>query len=136
MRRSLGLFLASLMFVSIACRPQTEAPMVPIRVHCPEVANAVPLTKAVAEEISFEQLTLMLPKHRIRVGFDVDDTLIFSAPAFNALQPNYDPNVIRPKDYKALTAEQKEKYHEFWDKLNKEYDDRSHAKSIGRRLLN
>jgi len=93
------------------------------------------LTAPTADEITVAQLALLLPKHPIVVGFDVDDTLVFSAPAFNALQPEYDPDVIRPRDYAALAVEQKAKYHEFWNRLNEEYDDRSIPKKIGKRLL-
>jgi acid phosphatase (class B) len=102
---------------------------------CPTSAPAVATRPAVAEEISLEQLELLLPRHPIVVGFDVDDTLVFSAPAFNALQPEYQPDVIRPMDYAQLTPAQKAKYHEFWNRLNGEYDARSTPKAIGRRLL-
>ena len=128
------LWILPLLLLSVACKP-TATPSVAISAACPQVAQPVQLSKPVAEEISFDQLVLMLPKHPIRVGFDVDDTLIFSAPAFNALQPKYDPDVIRPKDYKQLTPQMKEQYHDFWDKLNNEYDDRSTPKAIGKRLL-
>ena len=77
----------------------------------------------------------MLPRHPVRVGFDVDDTLIFSAPAFTALQTEYDPAVIRPKDVAALSAVQLKQFHAFWNRLNNEYDDRSTPKAIGQRLL-
>src|SRR6478672_13080384 len=91
----------------------------------PMVAREIPLTAPVAEPVAVEQLARMLPRHPVVVGFDVDDTLVFSAPAFNALQPQYDPAVIRPKSYEALTPEQKKQYHEFWNRLNIEYDGRS-----------
>ena len=127
-------FVLPLILLSLACK-QAPTPFVPIRTACPEVARAFQLTKPIAEEISVDQLVLLLPKHPIKVGFDIDDTLVFSAPAFNALQPKYDPDVIRPKDYKKLTPEQQEQYHEFWDKLNNEFDDLSTPKAIGKRLL-
>jgi acid phosphatase (class B) len=95
----------------------------------------IPLTKPVAKEVSVEQLKRLLPTPPIVVGFDVDDTLIFSAPAFNALEPAYPANVIRPKDYAALTPAQRRQYHEFWNRLNEEYDDRSIPKRIGKQLL-
>lgn len=101
----------------------------------PAVAHDLPLAPPVAEPISLEQLARLLPHHPVTVGFDVDDTLIFSAPAFNALQPQYDPAVIRPKSYAALTADQKRQYHDFWNKLNLDYDNRSTPKRIGQRLL-
>lgn len=88
-----------------------------------------------AGEIIFEQLEALLPRRPIVVGFDVDDTLISSTPAFNALEPWYDPDVIRPADYSKLTAEQKGNYHEFWTKLDDVYDDRSTPKLIAKRLL-
>jgi len=103
--------------------------------QCPSTARDIPLSKPVAEAVSLEQLALMLPRHAVVVGFDVDDTLVFSAPAFNALQGEYDPAVIRPKDYAALTEAQKQQYHEFWNRLNVEYDNRSVPKKIGQRLL-
>jgi len=101
----------------------------------PQVAPDIPLSAPVAEEISLEQLKRVLPAHPVVVGFDVDDTLVFSAPAFNALQPQYDAAVIRPKSYATLSPEQKGKYHEFWNRLNEEYDDRSRPKGIGKALL-
>jgi acid phosphatase (class B) len=119
-------------FFALACAAPTAQVSKP---PCPTTAAVIPLTAPSAEEISLEQLKLLLPRHPITVGFDVDDTLIFSAPAFNALQPSYDPDVIRPKNYAALTPDQKAKYHEFWNKLNEEYDDRSIPKKIGQRLL-
>jgi acid phosphatase (class B) len=127
------LLLIPIVLISLACQSAT-APAT--REHdCPTTAAVIPLSPSKAEEISVEQLALLLPRHPIVVGFDVDDTLIFSAPAFNALQPQYDPDVIRPKDYGKLTPEQKAKYHEFWNRLNEEYDDRSIPKKIGKRLL-
>lgn len=99
------------------------------------LVHEVVLTKPVAEELSLDQLKRILPAHRVVVGFDVDDTLLFSAPAFNALQSQYDAAVIRPKNYDALTAEQKKQYHAFWNSINEEYDDRSTPKQIGRALL-
>src|SRR6476661_4006376 len=92
-------FLIALL--SLAC----NAPLAP-REACPTAAAVIPLSAPVADEVTVEQLALMLPRHRVTVGFDVDDTLIFSAPAFNALQPEYDPDVIRPKNYDALTPQQ------------------------------
>src|SRR5438105_2699902 len=132
-RSALNLILGTLFLVPIACQSAT-APVA--REHaCPTTAAVIPLSAPKADEISVDQLALLLPRHPVVVGFDVDDTLIFSAPAFNALQPSYDPDVIRPKDYNKLSAQQKAKYHEFWNKLNEEYDDRSIPKKIGKRLL-
>jgi acid phosphatase (class B) len=65
----------------------------------------------------------------------VDDTLVFSAPAFNALQPSYPADVIRPKNYAALTVAQRRQYHDFWNRLNEQYDYRSISKRIGKELL-
>jgi acid phosphatase class B len=95
----------------------------------------IPLTRPVAKEVSIEQLKRLLSAHPIVVGFDVDDTLVFSAPAFNALQPAYPAEVIRPKDYAALTTGQRRQYHEFWNLLNEQYDERSMPKRIGKELL-
>src|SRR6266566_7300444 len=111
---SLRFLLAPLLLLlPLGCHSAT-APVA--REHnCPTTAAVIPLAPPKADEITVEQLALLLPRHPIVVGFDVDDTLIFSAPAFNALQPNYDPDVIRPKAYSSLSAEQKAKYHEFWN---------------------
>jgi acid phosphatase (class B) len=104
--------------------------------HSQRIAPAnIPLTRPVAREISIEELKRLLPARSIVVGFDVDDTLIFSAPAFNALEPGYPADVIRPKDYAALTPAQRRQYHEFWNRLNEEFDDRSIPKRIGKQLL-
>ena len=43
--------------------------------------------------------------------------------------------MIRPKDYAALTPAQRWQYHEFWNRLNEQYDDRSIPKRIGKQLL-
>jgi len=129
---TLNRLLAFFLLLPIACTAPTAQVAAP---PCPTTAAVIPLSAPVAEEISVEQLKLLLPHHPITVGFDVDDTLIFSAPAFNALQPGYDPDVIRPKNFNALTSDQKAKFHEFWNKLNEEYDDRSIPKKIGQRLL-
>jgi acid phosphatase (class B) len=102
----------------------------------PKLAPAtIPLTRPIAEEVSAEQLKRLLPAAPIVVGFDVDDTLSFSAPAFNALEPAYPANVIRPKNYAVLNPAQRKQYHEFWNRLNEEYDDRSIPKRIGKQLL-
>jgi acid phosphatase (class B) len=135
--------LVALLLAVAAFAPgcKSSAPQEPITVtktvvrKAPTTAAVIPLSPPMAGDITVEQLALLLPRHPIVVGFDVDDTLVFSAPAFNALQPQYDPDVIRPKDYTALSAEQKAKYHEFWNKLNAEFDDRSIPKKIGKRLL-
>ena len=96
---------------------------------------SIPLNRPVAKAVSIEQLKRLLPVHPIVVGFDVDDTLIFSAPAFNALQPAYPAEIIRPKNYAALTTAQRRQYHQFWNLLNEQYDDRSIPKRIGKALL-
>lgn len=98
-------------------------------------APSIPLSPATVEPLSVEQLARMLPRHPIVVGFDVDDTLVFSAPAFNALQPSYDPDVIRPKDLQKLSPEQQSLYHAFWNELNERADDASIPKKIGKALL-
>jgi acid phosphatase (class B) len=95
----------------------------------------IPFTKPVANEVSIEQLKRLLPAHPIVVGFDVDDTLVFSAPAFNALQSSYAADVIRPRNYADLTVAQRRQYHDFWNRLNEQYDDRSSPKRIGKELL-
>lgn len=135
--RAAFLVLADLLALVLAlgCQATDTAPARVVPADYPTTAISIPLAHAKAREISVEQLELVLPRHPVVAGFDVDDTLIFSAPAFNALQPQYDADVIRPKDYELLTAEQKAKYHEFWNKLNEEYDDRSIPKQIGKRLL-
>jgi acid phosphatase (class B) len=93
----------------------------------------ISLTRPVAKEVSIDQLKRLLPAHPIVVGFDVDDTLVFSAPAFNALQAAYPAEVIRPRDYAALTTAQRR--HEFWNLLDEQYDERSIPKRIGKELL-
>lgn len=102
---------------------------------CPTAATPIPLHEPAAAPITVEQLALVFPKRKIVVGFDVDDTLIYSAPAFNALQPEYDPDVIRPKSLPALNPDQRAKYHEFWNRLNGEYDDRSVVKVVAQKVL-
>jgi len=102
---------------------------------CPTSAPSIATRPVVAAEITVDQLALLLPRHPIVVGFDVDDTLLASTPAFVALQPGFDPQVIRPRSYAALTPKQKQQFHQFWNALNEEYDDRSTPKAIGKKLL-
>jgi acid phosphatase (class B) len=130
-------FLSILLLVtSVALVPACRSSAQSAQAHRgPTTAAVIPLATPKAAEITVEPLELLLPRRPIVVGFDVDDTLIFSAPAFNALQPEFDADVIRPKVYAALTPAQKLKYHEFWNRLNLEYDDRSVPKQIGKRLL-
>lgn len=123
-----------LAFASVVAGCRSQPASVSAR-PAPTTAAVIPLTAPIAEEISLDQLKLLLPRHPVVVGFDVDDTLLFTAPAFNALQPEYDADVIRPKDYSRLNAEQRAKYHEFWNRLNGEFDSRSVPKEIGRKLL-
>lgn len=118
---------------TVVSSPASAAPSA--RVCTVEKAPAIPLAPPTVGEISVDQLARTLPKRRIVVGFDVDDTLVFSAPAFNALQPKFDPDVIRPKDYAKLTPAQQGDYHAFWNELNERADDASLPKKIGQRLL-
>ena len=132
-QRPLVIILLACLTLVPACGSSTRATEQGRR--APTTAAVIPLAPPAAAEITVEQLALLLPRRPIVVGFDLDDTLIFSAPAFNALQPEFDPDVIRPKVYAALTVTQKLKYHEFWNRLNLQYDDRSIPKQIGKRLL-
>lgn len=116
---------------ALACSP-AAAPATPA---CPTAPATIPLRPAVAAPITVEQLALVLPRRHLVVGFDVDDTLLFSAPAFNAIEAEYDPDVIRPRDVATLTPQQRAKFHEFWNRLNLELDERSVVKSTARRLL-
>src|SRR4051794_30665273 len=120
MKRIVSIVSLLLLFV-LSC--QNNAPLeAPQQSHrCPTTAPVITLSAPKAEEVSFEQLMRLLPKRPVVVGFDVDETLIDSTPAFNALQPWYDPEVIRPPDYSKLTTAQKVKYHEFWTRLDDEY---------------
>src|SRR3954471_11365290 len=93
LRSALSLLLFALPFWS-ACTTATLTP---------KIAPDIPLSAPLASEVDLEQLKRLLPRHRVVVGFDVDDTLLFSAPAFNALQPSSDPAVIRPKAYSELS---------------------------------
>lgn len=102
---------------------------------CPNTAATIGLSPPKVDEISVEQLALVLPKTKLVVGFDVDDTLVFSAPAFNALEPLYPAETIRPKNLDALSEGDRAKYYEFWNKLNGDLDDRSIPKAIGKKLL-
>lgn len=103
--------------------------------HDRAAAVAPTYAEPVAAEVTLEQLKRLLPPPPITVGFDVDDTLVYSQPAFTPLQKEYPAEVIRPKNYEALTPAQKAQYHEFWNRLNNEYDDQSLPKHIGRKLL-
>lgn len=126
---SLLLSLAvSIATVPVGAEAAPSAPLV-------RPAAPLPFTAPVAAEVTVEQLERMLPPPPVVVGFDVDDTLVFSEPAFAPLQKEYPPEVIRPRDLRALTPEQKARYHDFWNRLNNEYDDRSVPKRIGLRLL-
>lgn len=102
------------------------------------VPAVITLSPPVAHEITVEQLARVLPTHPVRVGFAVDDTIVFSTPAFaelDKIEPKFDPAVTHPKDYKVLTPEQKKQYQQYWNKLNEELDDRSIPRTIGKSLL-
>lgn len=102
---------------------------------CATTAATITPSPATTPEVTVEQLVRLLPRHPVVVGFDVDDTLISSTPAFNALEPSYDPKVVRPKNLGELTNEQKAQYHAFWNELNEHLDDLSTPKRIGQVLL-
>lgn len=58
------------------------------------------------------------------VGFDIDDTVLFSSPGFYRGQQEFSPN-----GYSYL------KYQQFWDKMNCEWEKFSLPKEIGKKLI-
>ena len=111
--RRLSTTACVLLLSSLAsCRTALPPVVAPARAY-PTTAAVIPLLPATAEEISVEQLALMLPRRPIVVGFDVDDTLIFSAPAFNALESDASPE---PRQEESLAAKRQDspRWREFY----------------------
>lgn len=66
----------------------------------------------------------LLGRPPIAVGFDVDDTLLFSSPGYWRGQREYSPG---SKDYLDKPA--------FWEKMNRDWDDFSMPKAVARELI-
>ncbi|MCE0495216.1 acid phosphatase AphA [Vibrio salinus] len=75
--------------------------------------------------VTVDQLTQELKnKPPMAVGFDIDDTVLFSSPGFYHGQ-----QVFSPKGYSYLSNQK------FWDKMNCEWDEFSMPKDIAKKLI-
>lgn len=89
--------------------------------------------------ITLHQLERSLPAAPINVVFDVDDTALFTSAAFQWGTRQYGKEIVsagvsvREEDLK--TEEDKQKYREFWTKLNNELDQYSVPKWIAAELI-
>jgi acid phosphatase (class B) len=89
--------------------------------------------------ITLTQLERSLPKGPIHVVFDVDDTALFTSAAFQWGTRTYGKDIvsagvsIREEDLKSEEARQK--FREFWTKLNNELDQYSVKKWIANELI-
>ncbi len=80
--------------------------------------------------ISLEEIEKSLPAHSISVGFDVDDTVLFSNPAFHYAFTNTDgPGGTNKYGNKPLKSDQ------FWQDLSSELDKFSIPKESARKMI-
>jgi acid phosphatase (class B) len=89
------------------------------------------LTQAGGRLITVETLSATLPDHPIIVGFDVDDTVLFSSPGFN-----YGMNNTDAPGGKNIYGEHPLDNDAFWKEMNQQYDKFSLPKEIGVALIN
>lgn len=83
--------------------------------------------------ISFKQLKASLKKAPMSVGFDVDDTVLFSSPGFMYRENNIDgPNYTNKY---GKTVKQQRKSKQFWKDMNFYFDQFSMPKKIAYKLI-
>lgn len=83
--------------------------------------------------VTMNQLESSLPKTPIDVGFDIDDTLVFPSPGFNAVLHNTDgPNGTNAygADMRAVVSNPRS-----WQDIHTRFDQFSLPKEAGRQLL-
>jgi acid phosphatase (class B) len=91
-----------------------------------------PYSVAPGRWISLTELEKSLPPAPIVVGFDIDDTLVFSSPSFNAVLNASDAQGSNPygADRRAVIANPKT-----WEDIHAVHDAYVLPKEIGRKLL-
>lgn len=83
--------------------------------------------------ISFKSLKTSLSKQKMVVGFDVDDTVLFSSPGFVYREVNMDGKNGTNKYGKTLKKQRKNK--QFWKDMNFFFDQFSMPKKIAYKLI-
>jgi acid phosphatase (class B) len=89
--------------------------------------------------ITLADLAKSLPREPVTVVFDVDDTVLFTSAGFQWGAQTYGTDIVsagvplREKDLP--TAQAKQKYREFWTKMNNELDQFSVPKWIAGELI-
>lgn len=83
--------------------------------------------------ISFKQIKKSLPKGSMSVGFDVDDTVLFSSPGFMYRENNIDG--ANGKNKYGKTLKQQRKNPKFWEDMNFHFDQFSMPKKIAYKLI-
>lgn len=141
--RGLANFLWSALTVAVS----VGVSLVAVSVNRPSVAMTPPKAAAVEVQpittevkwITLHQLEQSLAAAPIDVVFDIDDTTLFTSAAFQWGTRHYGKDIVsagvsvREEDLK--TEEDKQKYREFWTKLNNELDQYSVPKWIAYELI-
>lgn len=92
-----------------------------------------------AHWITLAQLERSLPPAPIQVVFDVDDTTLFTSAGFQWGTRTYGKDIVSAgvsvREEDLPTAEERQKYREFWTKMNNELDQFSVRKWIAIELI-
>lgn len=84
--------------------------------------------------ITLVELKQSLPKGSIAVGFDVDDTVLFSSPGFMYRENNIDG--VNGQNKYGNTLKQQRSSKIFWEDMNFKFDQFSMPKKIAYKLIN
>jgi acid phosphatase (class B) len=80
-----------------------------------------------------------LPPEPVNVVFDVDDTVLFTSPGFQWGSHTYGASIVSAgvsvREEDLPTEEQRQKFREFWTKMNTELDEYSIRKWIAAELI-
>ncbi len=104
---------------SVVAKESAPAPLNP-GVTVAQLAQQVPIHWVSVAQIE----NSLLGRAPIAVGFDIDDTVLFSSPGFYRGQKEYSPG---KQDYL--------KNPEFWEKMNNGWDEFSMPKEVGKALI-
>ncbi|WP_202305228.1 acid phosphatase AphA [Dryocola clanedunensis] len=105
--------------LSAAARESVPAPLNP-GVTVAQLAQQIPVHWVSVAQIE----NSLLGRPPIAVGFDIDDTVLFSSPGFYRGQKEYSPG---KQDYL--------KNPEFWEKMNNGWDEFSMPKEVAKQLI-
>jgi acid phosphatase (class B) len=94
---------------------------------------------AAVRTITLEELSRSLPTGSINVVFDVDDTVLFTSPGFQWGTRIYGAEIVSAgvsiREEDLAREDQRQKYREFWTKMNNELDEFSVKKWIAGELI-